>query len=90
MYSREEERFAKSVLRFYNTTYIHGRLCAHSKGSSVFGRYYHSITCHAATLYHMISLRSVNTETQERIFGQAKQITKATSDNKPDYIVTNI
>ena len=34
--------------------------------------------------------RSINTENEERIFGQAKAITKATSCNRPNEVITNI
>jgi len=55
-----------------------------------FLRYFHSVVTHAPLLHHIIPLRSVNTEMQERVFGQAKQITKATSNQKPDHTITNI
>ena len=35
-------------------------------------------------------LRSMNAEVQERMFGQCKAITKATSSQRPDHIITNI
>ena len=56
----------------------------------MFGRYYHSLTAHAAALFRIISLRSLNTEQQERIFQQAKGITKGTSNNHPQQILSNI
>ena len=56
----------------------------------MFGRYYHSITTHAPILFRIICLRSLNTESQERIFNQVKQITKATSNKQPNHIISNI
>ena len=55
-----------------------------------FGRYFHSLTTHAALTYRLISLRSVNTETQERMFQASKAITRATSNKHPEHIITNI
>ena len=46
-----------------------------------------SIICHSPLLYRIVCLRS---EVQERMFGQAKQITRATSSLKANHIVTNI
>ena len=48
------------------------------------------LTCHAPLLFRLISLCSVNTEAQERTFGQLKQITKATSNNHPNNVITNM
>lgn len=56
----------------------------------MFGRYFHSIGVHAAALYRIVSLRSLNTEQHERMFQQAKGITKGTSNNHPQHIISNI
>ena len=56
----------------------------------MFGCYFHAITCHAPDIYRIVTLRSINTESQERFFGQAKMITKSTSSYHPDHIVENI
>ena len=84
MYARDSKRTLKEVLRFHNLTYQHGKLCMdlfaqRSTKNPVFGRYFHSITCHSPLLLRVICLWSVNTEVQERMFGQATQITKSTS-----------
>ena len=72
--------------------YQHGKTCnglfTHSN-NPVFSRYFHSISCHSPLLLRIISLRSVNTEMQERLFGQAKQITKGTSSLKPNHVISN-
>ena len=52
-------------------------------------RFLHSIVSHAPLLFKIISLRSVNAETHERMFGQMKQITKATSNYHPNKVITN-
>ena len=56
----------------------------------MFGGYFHSITSHAPLLYRMVCLRSLNAEMQTQMFGQSKAITKATSSQRPEHIITNI
>ena len=95
MYARDLKRTPREVLRFHNLTYQHGKLCMdlfaqRSTKNPVFGHYFHSITCHSPLLLRVICLRSVNTEVQERMFGQAKQITKSTSCLRPNHVITNI
>ena len=36
----------------------------------MFGQYLHAITAHSPTQYELSCLRSLNTENQERLFGQ--------------------
>ena len=95
MYAPDSKRTPKEILRFHNVTYQHGKLCmdlfAHGPTKNpVFGHYYHSISCHSPLLLRIITLRSVNSEVQERMFGQAKQITRSTSCLRPDHVITNI
>lgn len=52
--------------------------------------FFHSIVCHSPLLLRIVTLRSVNIEREERMFGQAKQITRGTSSLKPNHIITNI
>ena len=97
MYSTDSKRSSQTVLRLHNTAFVHGKLCTelfHTPKTmttrKMFGRYFHSLTTHAPILYRMVCLRSVNAEMQERIFGQCKAITKATSSQHPDHIIKNI
>ena len=64
--------------------------CAQSFNAHLQSRYHHSITFHAPLVLRLISLHSVNTEAQERTFGQLKQITKATSNNHPNSVIINM
>ena len=82
LYSSDSERSPRNVLRLHNVTFIHGMLCTQlfgssPRGSTLFGRYFHSIVCHAPLIYRLISLRSVNTENQERMFNQMKHDNKS-------------
>ena len=97
LYTHDYNRTQQTVLALHNTTFIHGLLCSQLFSNPVtmtsckmFGRFYHSLTTHTPILFRIISMRSINTENQERIFGQAKAITKATSCNRPNEVITNI
>ena len=95
MYAPDFRCTSKVILRLHNLTYQHGKMCVglftkSSNTTTMYGRYFHSIICHAPLLFRIVCLRSVNTEVQERMFGQAKQITRGTSSLKASHIITNI
>ena len=97
LYADSELRSPRSVLRFHNLTFIHGRLCVqlfHSPKAiskrKMFGKYFHSLITHAPILNRIISLRSLNAELQERAFGQANAISKTTSNYHLDHIISNV
>ena len=56
----------------------------------MFGRYFHALTTHAPLLNRIISLRRLNTEIEERMFGQCKAITRTTSNHHTNHVITNI
>ena len=94
MYAPDSKRIPRTILRSHNLVYQHGKVCSDlfihdATKNSVFGRYFHSITCHAPLLLRIICLCSVNTKMQERMFGQAKQITKTTSSLKANHVIPN-
>ena len=95
LYSKENERTDANILRLYNLTYMHATICnklfpAQTQAKhKVYGCYFHSIICHAPTYYRLISLRSLNTEYQERIFKQSNAITKGTSNMHPANVIKN-
>ena len=95
MYAPDIKCTPRQILRFHNVTYQHIKLCVDLFGNGlsknpIFGRYFHSIVCHAPLLLRIISSQSVNTEVQERIFGQAKQITRSIACLQPNSVITNI
>ena len=93
LYTSDYHRTPKAILALHNLSFIHGMLCIEqfsTTKTNIFGRYFHSITTHSPILFRIVSMRSMNTEDQERMFGQAKAITKATSCNRPNEILTNI
>ena len=96
-YAHDNRRTPKSILCLYNRTFLHVYQCSilfsdpkSTTRRRMFGRYFHSIGAHAAELFRIVSLRSLNTEQHERMFQQAKSITKGTSNNHPQHIISNI
>ena len=57
--------------------------------TKMFGQYFHALVCHSPTLYTLICLRSLNTEIQERTFGQCNSIAHQTSNNHPQHVIDN-
>ena len=53
-----------------------------------FGVYLHSITVHAPYQLQIVSLLSVNTENQERIFSQARRSASLTSNRQPQNVLS--
>jgi hypothetical protein len=51
------------------------------KRSKMFGLYLHALTAHSPTQYKLVSLCSLNTENQERFFGQARAIADACTNH---------
>ena len=97
LYCDPTKRTSQSVLRLHNITFVHAKLCVHLFGKPktissrrMFGRYFHALTNHAPLLNRIISLCLLNTELEERMFGQCKGITRSTSNQHATHIITNI
>ena len=56
----------------------------------MFGRYFHALTTYSPLLNRIIAPRLLNTEMEERMFGQCKAITRNTSNQHANDIITNI
>ena len=97
-YLEDVDRNPRNILRLYNCTWIHHELCRNLitrlHGSmtykKLFGLYLHALVVHALQQLEIISLRSVNTENQERIFKQARRSATAASNRHPNNILTTI
>ena len=96
LYASESKRSPKAVLNLHNTAFYHAYLCAklfvapnQMTRRKMFGRYFHALTTHSPLLYRIICLRSLNTEIQVRMFSQVKQISKTTSNQNTENIITN-
>ena len=97
LYAAPEKRTPKSVLRLHNLTFIHAKLCEDVFGCpktmsrrKMFGRYYHALTAHSPLVNRIISPCLLNAEVEERTFGQCKAITRATSNQHTNHIISNI
>ena len=91
LYCDPTQRTSQSV------AFVHAKLCSDHfsypktmSSRQMFGRYFHALTTHAPLLNHIISPRLLNTELEERIFGQCKAITRNTSNQHTNDIITNI
>ena len=97
LYQEEIQRSPKAVLRLYNKTWLHFELSKElfSATSTIthqkfFGIYLHALTLHAPPQYEILNLKSANTEHEERLFGQAKQIVNNASNRHPNNVIPNI
>ena len=94
LYTGENKRTPKSILRFYNATWVHFELCREllSTPTSItrrkmFGIYLHAITLHASIQYEIVNLRATNSEHEERLFGQAKDIARKATNRQPNTVI---
>ena len=97
LYSTDNKRSPRQILRLYNTTWLHHELCnhlfpcpRHIPRTRLFASYLHALTNHAAQQYELVCMRSTNTEHEERLFGQAKAIALNATNRKPNSIIPNI
>ena len=85
LYLPDAYRTQRRVLQLYNCSWVHHELCkslftkvhAGMTKDKMFGNYLHALVAHAPLQYEVISLHSVNTENQERIFSQARKTATA-------------
>ena len=97
-YSPAHNRTPRQILQLYNCTWVHHKLCyelfqkfyAGMTREKMFGLYLHAIVAHAPLQFEILSLSSVNTESQERIFSQARKTVTATSNRHPQNIVSTL
>ena len=97
LYADEANRSPRAILRFYNATWVHLELCCEllakpSKTTyrAMFGSYLHAIVLHAPPQYEILCLKSANTEHEERLFGQAKNMVQMTTNRQPNNVIPNI
>ena len=97
LYLYASSRSPKRVLELYNCTWLHHMLCREVfpttrelTRNKFFGTYLHHLCAHAPQQYEVVPLRSINTEHEERLFGQAKQIALNASNRQPENAIFNI
>lgn len=97
LYLGEANRTTKEILRLHNSCFEHYKLVKQVLGfnlkavsrEKLYGKYFHGILVHAPLQLRIISGRSLNTEGDERYFGDFKSITNTTSSLRPDHIIVN-
>ena len=97
LYSYDQIRSPKTILQLYNVTWYHHELCCHflsnpkhQSRSHLFGIYLHDLVAHAPPIYQLVCLRSMNAESQESLFSQAKHIGLKATSRKPENILPTI
>ena len=96
-YCHDAERCPRRLLRLYNMCWMHAELCRSLISSPgkisktrMFGHYFHALTAHLPTQMELAYLRSLNTESQERLFGQARGIAESCTNRHADNIIPQI
>lgn len=95
-YSKSANRTPKQVLRLYNQCFLFGYLVYFYVGKpkklgikKFYGAHYHSLVTHFPEMYRLFCLRSLIPETEERTFGDLKQISLRTSNRQAKHVVDN-
>lgn len=96
-YSLDSHRSPRQLLQLHNSCWLHMELCRGLFGnpkkitrSRMFGHYLHALTAHSATQYELACLRSLNTENQERLFGQARGIAENCTNHHPENVIPQV
>ena len=96
-YSLDVHRSPRQVLQMYNICWLHMELCRDLFGnphklsrSKMFGIYVHALTAHSPTQYELASLRSLNTENQERLFGQSRTIAETCTNHHLENVIAQV
>ena len=91
LYSHEDQRTVKSILRLYNLTFVHGmearQLFKKPKAltkRNMFGQYFH-----APQQFRVVALTSTNAENEEREFNFLKNVSTHTSNHHPENVLIN-
>ena len=91
-YQTQDERNSKDALRFHLSALVFATLYTEifkqpkkKSPRAMFGAPYHSIVCHMPKLYRIVSLRSIVTETSERIFHELKWVQALRLRSPPNY-----
>ena len=56
----------------------------------MFGKCYHALTVHACDQYRIINGRSINAESDERIFNIVKTLANKTSNHHAHNVISNV
>lgn len=97
LYADDSKRTPQRILALYNNAWKHMELCRELIASpkqltttKMFGTYLHALTVHAPVQYEIMSQKSINTENQERLFGQSRRAAEATSNRHKSNVISTI
>lgn len=97
LYSHDCSCTPRAILQLYNCCWLHHELCSHYLSNPrlqtrqhLFGVYLHDLVVHAPPIFQLVCLRSTNTESQERLFSQAKHIGLKATNRKPENALATI
>ena len=96
-YSRDDKRCPRQLLQCYNMCWMHMEVLKDLFGTpkeisrtKFFGHLVHALTAHIPTQLELACQRSLNTEGQERLFGQARLIGETCTNHHPDNVIPQI
>ena len=96
LYAHDYVHSPQSVLHLHLITWTHWMLLRSIipqpkklTKRKLWGYYAHALLTHAPVQYRLISLRQLNAENEERLFGSLKDITLRTSSRRPGEITYN-
>ena len=89
LYSKDANRTAKQCLQFYNCAFVSHELHLELFGETLNNMYFHALFVHGPMQHEVVCSRSVNTESEERLFKSAESAAKCT-DRKPENMLPGI
>ena len=89
LYSKDANRTAKQCLQFYNCAFVSHALHLELFGETLNNMYFHALFVHGPMQHEVVCSRSVNTESEERLFKSAESAAKCT-DRKPENMLPGI
>ena len=89
LYSKDANRTAKQCLQFYNCAFVSHELHLELFGETLNNMYFHALFVHGPMQHEVVCSRSVDTESEERLFKSAESAAKCT-DRKPENLLPGI
>ncbi|CAC5383131.1 unnamed protein product [Mytilus coruscus] len=96
VYSSEEKRSPRQILRLYNLIFLFGVLTKSVIGTPVkittrklYGCHFHSLVVHLPEVYRIVNTKSILCEQEERSFESLRRIAETTTNRKPGWIIDN-
>ena len=96
----DDFRTPTNILRLHNCAFEHfilllevihvENLIDKMSRDMLFGKYQHNLCVHPPRPYRLINGETINCQDEERCFNLIKNITKDTSDTKPEHLIGNI